>query len=47
MKYHFQWINDSQIKYTPTLFINGFKLPSRYQIDDLDKLIPLILETDF
>ncbi len=32
---HLNWIHLHQIHQTPTLFINGFEMPSNYQINDL------------
>lgn len=40
MNLHTRWIEASRITYTPTLFINGRKLPKRYGLEDFDKLLP-------
>ncbi len=37
---HSNWVIDNSISQTPTLFINGRKIPSRYTIDDFEALIP-------
>ena len=37
---HSAWIKDSGITATPTFFINGKKLPGRYNLTALEKLIP-------
>ena len=34
-----KWCNMANITFTPTFFINGYKLPEPYQIDDLKYLI--------
>jgi len=41
---HAKWIEQSKIQFTPTLFINGYKLPGRYNLKDLELLIPLLGE---
>jgi uncharacterized membrane protein len=37
---HNQWMIDNGISHTPTLFINGKKLPGKYYLKDIEKLIP-------
>ena len=37
---HDKWIHETSITHTPTFFINGKKLPSRYNMKDLNKMIP-------
>jgi hypothetical protein len=37
---HNDWIVQSKIQFTPTIFINGKKLPGRYSLDDMEILIP-------
>jgi uncharacterized membrane protein/thiol-disulfide isomerase/thioredoxin len=37
---HDTWINETNITHTPTLFINGKKIPSRFNIKDIEKMIP-------
>lgn len=32
---HTQWTKDAEIKFTPSVFINGMELPKQYQITDL------------
>jgi hypothetical protein len=29
------WSNESEIKFTPTIFINGHELPKQYRVGDL------------
>lgn len=33
------WCNSADIAFTPTIFINGYKMPTPYQIDDLKYLL--------
>lgn len=40
LKNHDRWIRDSNIKFTPTFFLNGKMLPNRYDLKSLEKLIP-------
>lgn len=40
LEMHFNWIQKSEILYTPTIFINGRKMPGRFKIDDFEILIP-------
>ena len=42
---HETWMEEMAIAHTPTFFINGKKLPGRYEIKDLDKMIPQMIET--
>ena len=42
---HETWMEETAIAHTPTFFINGKKLPGRYEIKDLDKMIPQMTET--
>ena len=37
---HGQWVLNNSISHTPTIFLNGRKLPSRYTIEDFEQLIP-------
>ena len=37
---HSTWIEESGITATPTFFINGKKLPRRYDLQAVEKLIP-------
>lgn len=41
---HYEWINNNRIAHTPTLFLNGRKIPGRYNIYDLELLIPQLSE---
>jgi len=38
-KVHYEWIAKHKIHRTPTFFINGFELPTNYQINDIGSLI--------
>ncbi|RZJ91798.1 MAG: hypothetical protein EOO20_04050 [Chryseobacterium sp.] len=40
---HFNWISTNQITYTPTIFINGKKLPGLYALKDFAAMIPGLL----
>lgn len=42
---HAQWIQQSNIQFTPAFFINGRKLPGRYNLIDLENLIPQLTNT--
>jgi uncharacterized membrane protein len=44
MRKHEAWNNDTGITHTPTFFINGRKLPGRYDIKDIEKMIPQLEE---
>lgn len=35
IKAMYDWCNDNKISATPTIFIDGFKLPKNYSIDEL------------
>jgi len=41
---HFDWIQQHNIASTPTLFMNGRMIPSRYQLKDVELLIPQLSE---
>ncbi len=42
---HSKWVEESGIQFTPTFFINGHKLPGRYNLNDLEMLLPQLAET--
>lgn len=42
--YYNQWIRESKIVQTPTVFINGFKMPKYYNLEDLSGLMPSLLD---
>lgn len=44
LKAHSKWVEDSAIQFTPTFFINGRKLPGRYNLDDITVLLPQLTE---
>ncbi len=39
------WCNQSDIRYTPTLFFNGFEFPKEFEVNDLQGMIPTLLES--
>ncbi len=41
---HGKWVEESNIQFTPTFFINGRKLPGRYGLKDLEILLPQLTE---
>lgn len=41
---HDRWIKNAEIAVTPTFFINGKKLPGRYDLPELELLIPQLTE---
>lgn len=41
---HEWWNNETGITHTPTLFINGKKIPGRYTLNDIEKMIPQLTE---
>jgi len=43
---HTAWVKDNEISFTPTIFINGKKMPGRYLISDLEVLIPELTESE-
>ncbi|MEQ9098805.1 MAG: vitamin K epoxide reductase family protein [Imperialibacter sp.] len=44
-KSHADWILASEIRRTPTFFVNGYELPQNYKIKDLTGLIPSLVES--
>jgi uncharacterized membrane protein len=44
---HSKWMQEASILHTPTLFINGKKIPNRYTIEDVEILIPNLFEYKF
>lgn len=41
---HAKWVNENNVTHTPTFFVNGKKLPGRYHLKNLEKLIPQLAE---
>lgn len=41
---HVDWINKNDVAFTPTFFINGRKLPGRYNLKDVEILLPQLAE---
>lgn len=41
---HHHWMEANNIAFTPTLFINGRKLPGRYGLNDFETLLPQLAE---
>jgi uncharacterized membrane protein/thiol-disulfide isomerase/thioredoxin len=42
---HADWIQQSRVQFTPTIFLNGKKLPEKYGFEDLEQLLPELLES--
>ncbi len=40
LKKHTAWMHDAGIAFTPTFFVNGRRLPGRYNLTDVEKMIP-------
>lgn len=43
LEQHRLWMAQSHIAYTPTLFLNGRKIPGRYSLEDVEYLIPQLM----
>jgi uncharacterized membrane protein len=43
LKKHATWMDDAEIAFTPTFFINGKRMPGRYNLKDIEKLIPQLV----
>ncbi|MCI1189902.1 thioredoxin domain-containing protein [Hymenobacter sp. DH14] len=43
LEQHQQWMTQTRITYTPTLFLNGRKIPGRYSLEDIEPLLPQLL----
>ncbi len=41
---HYNWVKKSEITKTPTIFMNGYELPSTYRVKDLVPLIPGLID---
>lgn len=41
---HNAWFNKTGIEKTPKFFINGYQLPKNYQISDIKKMMPTLIE---
>lgn len=37
---HYNWVEQNEIRHTPTFFINGYKMPQNYRIKDLMAMLP-------
>lgn len=44
LKRYEQWFKDTEIKYTPTIFLNGYEFQSPYTVSDLKKLVPKLVK---
>lgn len=42
---HFEWVQEAGVQVTPAFFINGYKLPADYSIEELMFLIPGLAES--
>lgn len=38
------WSKDANITFTPTIFINGYRLPGQYTVNELEPIIPELIE---
>ncbi len=41
---HTNWFDESKILFTPTVFINGKKMPGRYSLKDIEIMIPQLVD---
>lgn len=39
---HRNWSNESQIRFTPTVFLNGHEIPAYYSVQDLEQIIKIV-----
>jgi Thioredoxin/Vitamin K epoxide reductase family len=39
-----KWCEDSQVLFTPTLFVNGYEFPSQYNPEDISLIVPSLVE---
>ena len=44
MQLHSKWVENNNITSTPTIFINKNKFPTRYNLNDLEILMPGYIE---
>lgn len=44
LKIHNDWIKASSVIYTPTIFLNGKRIPERYSRKDFENIIPRIID---
>ncbi len=44
LQHHNKWMEESEIQFTPTFFINGRRLPGRYALKDIEILWPQLIE---
>lgn len=40
---HTNWFESAKINQTPTFFINGYKMPTNYNVDDLKMMMPALI----
>jgi hypothetical protein len=45
LRVHTQWVKKSDIRFTPTIFVNGYELPSVYQVPDLARAAGKLIAT--
>ncbi len=45
LKKYEQWFIDTDIKHTPTLFLNGYEVSQPYRVSDLKAMIPRLLKS--
>lgn len=44
LQQHANWAKQANIMFTPTLFINGRQLPAKYLLDDIEPLLPQLID---
>ncbi|HWB26597.1 MAG TPA: vitamin K epoxide reductase family protein [Chitinophagaceae bacterium] len=44
---HLSWCHSNGLRFTPSFFINGFKLPEQYNQDDMILLLPFFIYNDY
>jgi uncharacterized membrane protein len=42
---HYAWVEEAQVRLTPTFFVNGHQLPKEYAIDDLLAMAPSLADS--
>jgi hypothetical protein len=42
---HKEWIEETKLRATPTVLINGYKIPDNYTIEDIRYFTDLVIDT--